>query len=177
MFIILLTFSKGCFSFMIMKEERMLTERQKRFCREYVNNVSVVEAYANSGYTARGASASAAASRMLTKPNVRACIEELRAKLDDDSIMKKKEYLQHLTRIVRQAPGKLSKDSSICQEFEDYGEDMFKTKLPNKLEAGKQLAKLQGWEEPDKLEVNTTTDLFSALMRKKRESEEEEDDS
>lgn len=77
----------------------MLTDRQERFCKEYIIDCNATQAYIRAGYSPRGANALAA--RMMAKDSIRARIAELMAEKDAALIAKGDEVLKTLTRILR----------------------------------------------------------------------------
>ncbi|MDT2885518.1 terminase small subunit, partial [Lactococcus lactis] len=77
-----------------------LSERQKRFCELYVKTGNATQSYIDAGYKARGASARANASKLLTNPNVKSYIEELTSQLKKDSIADADRVLQFLTKVM-----------------------------------------------------------------------------
>lgn len=78
-----------------------LSEQQKRFCELYVKTGNATQSYIDAGYKARGASARANASKLLTNPNVKAYIEEITSQLKQDSIVDAVEAMQILATIAR----------------------------------------------------------------------------
>ncbi|MDT2889410.1 terminase small subunit [Lactococcus lactis] len=77
-----------------------LSERQKRFCELYVKTGNATQSYIDAGYKARGASARANASKLLTNPNAKSYIEELTSQLKKDSIADADRVLQFLTKVM-----------------------------------------------------------------------------
>jgi PBSX family phage terminase large subunit len=58
-----------------------LTEKQKRFCEEYLVDLNATQAYRRAGYSARkDDTARVEGSKLLTKPNIQKYLQELRAK-------------------------------------------------------------------------------------------------
>lgn len=56
-----------------------LTEKQKRFCEEYLIDLNGTQAYIRTGYSAKKeCTARVESSKLLTKPNIQAYISELR---------------------------------------------------------------------------------------------------
>ncbi|SET60745.1 phage terminase small subunit [Nitrosospira multiformis] len=58
------------------RERSELTSKQRRFTEEYVIDLNATAAYLRAGYTARGNSAEAAASRLLSNVKVQEAIEQ-----------------------------------------------------------------------------------------------------
>ena len=61
---------------MIKKDNSKLALRQRRFAEEYCIDLNATAAYLRAGYTARGNSAEAAASRLLSNVKVQSIIEQ-----------------------------------------------------------------------------------------------------
>ena len=57
-----------------------LTEKQKRFCEEYLIDLNATQSYLRAGYKAKSNEIARVEShKLLTKPNIQQYIEELRA--------------------------------------------------------------------------------------------------
>lgn len=78
---------------------KWLTQRQETFCVKYFELGNATEAAIQAGY--RPKAARFIASRLLTKDNIRARIQELRQKLEDETIMNVSERQRKLTEIAR----------------------------------------------------------------------------
>ena len=79
-----------------------LTEKQKRFADYYIETGNATEAYKKAGYAVKSdAAARANASRLLTKANIKAYIDEKLKELDEKRIAKAEEVLQYLTKVMR----------------------------------------------------------------------------
>lgn len=80
----------------------MLTERQEKFCLEYIKLGNATAAYKASGYTAKNdKSIWAASCRLLRNHNVEARIAELQAKVRNDKMMDIAERREKLAEIAR----------------------------------------------------------------------------
>lgn len=58
-------------------EERKLTEKQKRFCEEFIKDLNGTQALIRAGYSENGAAVEA--SKLLTNPNIRSYIQEMQS--------------------------------------------------------------------------------------------------
>lgn len=58
-----------------MKENSKLSDKQQRFCEEYLKDFNATAAYLRAGYKCSEASARASASKLLTNPNIQEYIE------------------------------------------------------------------------------------------------------
>ena len=78
---------------------KRLTQRQETLCVKYFELGNATEAAIQAGYKAKAARF--IASRLLTKDNIRARIQELRQKVEDKAIMNVSERQRKLTEIAR----------------------------------------------------------------------------
>lgn len=76
-----------------------LTDRQERFCLEYLVDLNATQAYIRAGYSPKGANALAA--RMIAKDSIREKLEKLKAEKESALIATSTEVLQTLTRVLR----------------------------------------------------------------------------
>ena len=76
-----------------------MTDKQKRFCDEYLIDCNATQAAIRAGYSK--SSASAAAARLLRKVKVKKYIDARMAELESDKIAKADEVLQYLTSVLR----------------------------------------------------------------------------
>lgn len=83
----------------ITQEKKRLTQKQELFCLKYFELGNASEAALIAGYKPRAARF--IASENLTKPNIQVRIQELRQKVEDDSVMNVLERKQILTEIGR----------------------------------------------------------------------------
>lgn len=78
---------------------RRLTQKQKTFCLKYFELGNATEAALIAGYSSKNARFFA--SRLLTKANIQNCIQGLRQKAEDASVMNVLERKQKLSEIAR----------------------------------------------------------------------------
>lgn len=76
-----------------------LTEKQKWFCDEYIRLGEATQAAINAGYSVK--TAKNIGSENLTKPHLKAYIDERLERLKKESIAEQDEILQFLTKVVR----------------------------------------------------------------------------
>lgn len=77
----------------------MLTDKQERFCKEYIIDCNATQAYIRAGYSPKGADK--LASRLMGNDGVRARVIELMAEKDAALIANADEVLRTLTSILR----------------------------------------------------------------------------
>ena len=88
-----LLYGKGCCTM-----EKM-TDKQKRFCDEYLIDLNATQAAIRAGYSEK--SARAIANENLTKPYIKAYIDERMAEKEDELIADQNEVLKYLTSVLR----------------------------------------------------------------------------
>lgn len=76
-----------------------LTEKQKRFCDEYLTDLNATQAAIRAGYSAR--SAKQHAHVLMDKQHVREYLDERLAEMEDALIAKGDEVLKYLTAVMR----------------------------------------------------------------------------
>lgn len=76
-----------------------LTERQKAFCDYYIETLNATEAARRAGYSER--TAKEMGYENLTKPHIRAYIQERMKQMDKERIASAEEVLEYLTRVMR----------------------------------------------------------------------------
>ena len=78
---------------------KKLTIKQKKFADEYIKLGNATQAAINAGYSKK--TARKIGSENLTKPDIKAYIDERMKKLDEESIANQKEILQLITKHAR----------------------------------------------------------------------------
>lgn len=159
-----------------------LTPLQKKFVTHLLKGKNQVEAYRKAGGKAKGDSARVQASRMITFDNVSAFLSAVEGKAIDDAIMTREEALKRLTsmgraritdlvefgehvvgedengRDVIQATWKFKDSVKQSPELLDAiaeltaGKDGIKLKLHDARGAIKQMAEMEGWQAPEKVD-------------------------
>ena len=76
-----------------------ISEKQRRFCREYLVDLNATKAAIRAGYAEN--SAAAQGSRMLRNANIRAHIAQLAAEIDSRKVADAVEVMEYLTKVLR----------------------------------------------------------------------------
>ncbi|MBT8793599.1 terminase small subunit [Akkermansia muciniphila] len=147
------------------------TEKKKEFARLLVESkLSKADAY-RKAYKRKDMSndaASKAASRLSKDGEILRMIDELNAQLDRSAIATKQECLEFLTAVLRTPIGQVGEDSPLCQEIA-YTDSGMRKKMPGKIEAVRELSKLAGYNEPEKLEVGGLSQIAEVLAGTKQD--------
>lgn len=133
-----------------------LTARMREFARLVVaSRLSKPDAYrrAFNRNDMSGVAASKAASRLSKNSEVCRFMDELAAELDKEAIASRQECLEFLTSIIRTPVGQVTAESPLAQELNE-SESGVRIKMPGKIEAVRELAKLAGYNEPERVDVN-----------------------
>ena len=77
----------------------MLTEKQKRFVEEYIIDANATQAAIRAGYKPKNARATGAEN--LTKPYIRAAIDEALERMHDQRTADAREVMEYLTSVLR----------------------------------------------------------------------------
>lgn len=144
----------------------MLTERQKRFCDEYLISLNAVSAYKKAGYTVKNNNVAAVEGcKLLKKPEIKEYIRESMESKREEVIASQDEVLEYFTSVMR---GK-SRTMVIVMEGtgKGYTKAKYMIKTPEereRLKAAELLAKrydLLSGDMPD----DTTDDGFIEALR------------
>ena len=121
---------------------------------------SDMEAFSRAGYAKESAHQNAC--RLRANESVAARIEELRARNAEKCQLSRDQAVQYLVEILKTPIGEVTVDHRLAQS---YDAKSGKIELPNKLGAMQQLAKLCGWNEPEKFEHGADDELTELLIK------------
>jgi Terminase small subunit len=111
---------------------------------------SASEAYRRSGATGKNADVHAA--RLMVNDSISKRIAELKAAQAQKSELSRDELREFLIEVILTPAGKVSEESRLCQSYKATSE-VREIRMPDKLRAVEQLAKLCGFNEPEKMEI------------------------
>ena len=122
--------------------------RHERFAQLVASGkYSDMEAFKQAGYSA--SSAQQNAHRLSENEGVKARIAELKGRNAEKCEMAREQAVQYLVEILKTPIGEVTADHRLAQS---YDAKSGKIELPNKLGAMQLLAKMCGWNEPEKHE-------------------------
>lgn len=120
-----------------------MTQRQERFCQEYVATGNATLSAINAGYAESGARATGA--KLLTNHNVQERLKELNGEVLNSKIADAREMQEHLSAIIR---GESDEEVIVVEGCGDgVSEAVTKKKKPSqsdKIKAMQLLARMQG---------------------------------
>lgn len=134
-----------------------MTEKQKRFCLEYIKDPNATQAAIRAGYNPK--SAKSIGSENLTKPDIQKYIQEAFEKLEKEKIADANEVIKYLTSVLR---GESDSEEIVVEGIgEGYSKARLITKKPgerDKLKAAELLGKSYGIFT-DKVDLDADMDL------------------
>jgi hypothetical protein len=107
------------------------------------------------------------ACQMRRQTGVEERIAELRCENDKKATLSREQVLKWLTRVITTGAGDVGPHDSLCQAHKvtnGHGWEAHEVKVPDKLGAVQQLAKMCDWNSPDKLEIGAGDSLKKYLM-------------
>lgn len=128
----------------------MITNKQRRFIEEYFVDCNAKQAAIRAGYSPK--SAEFQGSKLLAIPEVSEEIARIRKEMSEKSKLTREELLNDLKEI---------KDANK------------KTFAPAALKAIEIIAKMQGWNEPDKIEHSGEINLYIPGLEKEEDPSDE----
>lgn len=167
------------------------TDQMERFCQEYLHDFNGTQAAIRAGYSEN--SAHVTASRLLRKPVIKAAIEENKKKLAEIAGVSKLAAIKELKKYAFSNVEDIFTDWMTRKDFETLPRDVkaciqeidtkvitknigskdapeivdvehIRVKFVDKRAAMQDLAKLLGWNEPEKHDVNSTQYHASAEL-------------
>ena len=131
--------------------------------------MSGTAAYKKAGYT--GAGADRSASRLLGNAEISEYLEFLRKESEKSAIVSRAELLEFFSKGLRTPVGEIDEMSPLAQEVlieKSSRKTTKKVNMSSKVECGKELAKLEGWHGPQKVELGAESigELLSGILKK-----------
>ena len=153
---------------------KLRNSRWERFAQLCVLLDSASEAYRKLGRKKGGdiQNVDVNSARLMSKPGVRERIAELRRENDRKSTLTRQQMLEWLTRVITTGAGDVSPSDSLCQAHKHTTGDGWEThevRLPDKLGAAAQLARMCDWNSAERVEVSANS-LTSYLLQLRSQS-------
>jgi hypothetical protein len=145
-----------------MRMPALANSRHELFAQAVASGKSASEGYRQSG--ANGKNADVHAARLMVNDGICQRVAELKAAQSQKSELSRDQVRQFLTEVILTPAGKVDEHSRLCQHYK-VTPDIREIRMPDKLRAVEQLAKLCGWNEPEKLEHGADNELMELLKR------------
>jgi|GEM_PF-3555952 len=153
-----------------MSEEIQLLKKREHqvFADLLLAGHDAATAYGLAGFAAKTPSARAVgASRMLKNANVAAYLEAKRRVMEKAADIDKTEAVMMAVKILRSAPSEASLDNPLCEVR--HTSEGPKAVFPSKAKMMDRLAKMLGWDMPEKVEVDGVQELAKVLANMRNE--------
>ena len=137
--------------------------RHELFAQAVASGKSASEAYRQSGATGKNADVQAA--KLVVKSSIRERVAELKEAQSRKSELSRDRLREFLTEVILTPAGNVDEQSRLCQSYK-VTPDVREIRMPDKLAAAAQLAKLCGWHEP--LDLGGSDDELTMLLIKLR---------
>lgn len=138
---------------------KKLTPKQLLFCEHIAAGRSQADAYKRAGYK-DGPGAAAAASRLLKKDEIRRRIDQINVEVAKSSRFEREDAIRFLAEIIETPIDRVTPDSRLAQELvEATDRSGRKIKMPGKIEALREMAKMLGWYEPERSDDKLTVEF------------------
>ena len=136
--------------------------RHERFAQSVASGLSASEAYGKSGYTQKDGNHHGP--RLMANDGIRKRVAELKAAQSQKSELSRDRLREFLTEVILTPAGKVDERSRLCQSY-NVTPDVREIRMPDKLRAVEQLAKMCGWNEPEKHEHGASDELTELLIK------------
>jgi len=103
-------------------------------------------------------------------------VAEIKNETSEKNSMTKQQLLEYLVDVLKTPAGDVTDGHKLCQSYK-HTESERSIKIPDKLRAAELMAKMCGWNEPEKVqhEAGDTLTQFLASLRKREKKREERD--
>jgi Terminase small subunit len=142
--------------------EILRNSQHERFAQGVASGLSASEAYRQSD--GKGKNADVHAARLMVNDGICKRVAELKEAQSQKSELSRDQLREFLTEVILTPAGKVDEQSRLCQSYKVTPE-VREIRMPDKLRAIEQLAKLRGWNVPEKLEHGASDELTELLKR------------
>jgi hypothetical protein len=141
---------------------RLHNNRHELFAQHCASGSSGAQAYRD--VVGSNKNADVKADQWMKCRGVKARINELRAENDRKSEMSRTELLAFYAEVIRTPADQVPPGSPVIQAYEQDSEGRVKLRLCDKVQAGAQLCRMTGWNEPQQVRLSTTDSLSAYLL-------------
>ena len=145
----------------------------QRFAHLVVSGKTQMDAYLAVHPNSSRLNADRHSHRFAKIPAVKAHIKRLLAKSAVKAQITRQQLIDYLSDALHTPAGDIHPNHPLCQKLRPT-RDGTELSMPDKLGAAALLSKLQGWNEPEKHELTTTTELTLLLETLRGSSEQKE---
>ena len=118
-------------------------------------------------YTGKEADGNAA--NWMNRPGVRERVNELKEANSRKATLSREQTIEFLCNVMSTSAAKVDADSPLVQSAEFVDGKPVKLRIPDKIAAVKELTKMCGWAQPDRIEL-AATDTLAEFINSIRQS-------
>ncbi len=150
--------------------KRKLNPRQEKFCQLFHDTGNATKSY-EEAYQAATLTAGSNAYRLLQNDGIKKRLEELHGETQELCTMSRAELLDFYVEAIQTPVGSVTPGSRLCEEKtvsfrkggDDETEEVEKIKAVSKIAAGREVARLCGYNEPEKKQIGLDDDLADVI--------------
>ena len=132
--------------------------RHEKFAQCVASGLSGAEAYRQAAeYSGKQADGNAA--NWMKRPGVRERIAELKEANSRRATLSREQTIEFLCSVILASAAKVDVDSSLVQSAEFENGQPVKLRIPDKIAAVKELTKMCGWAQPNRIELSARDTL------------------
>ena len=144
--------------------------RHEKFAQAVASGLSGSEAYRQVvGPAAAGKNADVMADQLMNQHGVRERVAELKEANSRKATLSREQTIEFLCNVISTSAAKIEVDSPLVQSAEFVDGKPVRLKIPDKIAAVKELTKMCGWAQPNRIEL-AATDTLAEFINSIREA-------
>ena len=142
--------------------------RHEKFAQCVASGLTGADAYRQViNYTGKEADGNAA--NWMNRPGVRERVNELKEANSRKATLSREQTIEFLCNVISTSAAKVDADSPLVQSAEFLDGKPVKLRIPDKIAAVKELTRICGWAQPNRIEL-AATDTLAEFIQSIRES-------
>jgi hypothetical protein len=147
--------------------------RYEKFAQMVASGLTGSEAYRQVAGATAGKNADVLAARWMDSPGVRERLAELKEANSRKATLSREQTIEFLCNVISTSAAKVDADSPLVQSAEFVDGKPVKLRIPDKIAAVKELTKMCGWAQPNRIELSardTLADFIDSIREAPRRS-------
>jgi hypothetical protein len=133
--------------------------RYEKFAQMVASGLTGSEAYRQVAGATAGKNADVLAARWMDSPGVRERLNELKEANARKATLSREQTIEFLCNVIKTSAAKVDVDSPLVQSAEFVDGKPVKLRIPDKIAAAKELTKMCGWAQPNRIELSARDTL------------------
>ena len=135
----------------------LATPKDEMFCQGVASGLSHAEAWRKA--TGKVKNADVCCDQLLGKIGIRERIAELKEANSRKATLSREQTIEFLCNVISTSAAKVDADSPLVQSAEFVDGKPVKLRIPDKIAAVKELTKMCGWAQPNRIELSARDTL------------------